>query len=51
MNAEPGYLLVVEDVPDILELLEETLKFKGYRVVTATMMIRFGSSMGPILEG
>jgi len=33
---EKGYLLVVEDVPDILELLEETLKFKGYRVVTAT---------------
>lgn len=30
------YLLVVEDVPDILVLLVETLKFKGYRVVTAT---------------
>jgi len=30
-----GYLLVVEDVPDILVLLNETLKFKGYRVVTA----------------
>jgi CheY-like chemotaxis protein len=36
MIAESGYLLVVEDVPDILELLNETLKFKGYRVVTAT---------------
>jgi DNA-binding response OmpR family regulator len=36
MTAETGYLLVVEDVPDILELLEETLKFKGYRVITAT---------------
>lgn len=33
---EKGYLLVVEDVPDILVLLEETLKFKGYRVITAS---------------
>jgi DNA-binding response OmpR family regulator len=32
---QPGYVLVVEDVPDILRLLEETLKFKGYRAVTA----------------
>jgi CheY-like chemotaxis protein len=31
-----GYLLIVEDVPDILVLLNETLKFKGYDVVTAT---------------
>ncbi|MEW6285465.1 MAG: response regulator [Chloroflexota bacterium] len=31
-----GYLLVVEDVPDILTLLVATLKFKGYRVETAT---------------
>lgn len=30
-----GYLLVVEDIPDILTLLDATLKFKGYRVVTA----------------
>jgi len=30
-----GYLLIVEDVPDILRLLEETLKFKGYNAVTA----------------
>jgi len=30
-----GYLLVVEDIPDILRLLDATLKFKGYRVVTA----------------
>jgi len=36
MSEHSGYLLVVEDVPDILELLHETLKFKGYRVVTAT---------------
>ena len=35
MNPEKEYLLIVEDVPDILELLRETLKFKGYRVVTA----------------
>lgn len=35
MTAQDGYLLIVEDVPDILELLYETLKFKGYRVVTA----------------
>jgi len=32
---QQGYLLVVDDIPDILELLETTLKFKGYRVVTA----------------
>ena len=30
-----GYILIVEDVPDILRLLEETLKFKGYRAMTA----------------
>jgi len=35
MNNENGYLLIVEDVPDIRELLHESLKFKGYRVVTA----------------
>ncbi len=35
MNAQPGYLLVVEDIPDILNLMDATLKFKGYRVVTA----------------
>ena len=32
---ESGYILIVEDVPDILRLLEETLKFKGYNAVTA----------------
>ena len=32
---QPGYVLIVEDVPDILRLLEETLKFKGYHAVTA----------------
>ena len=35
MDTEPGYLLVVEDIPDILKLLDATLKFKGYRVITA----------------
>jgi DNA-binding response OmpR family regulator len=35
MNMKQGYLLIVEDVPDILRLLEETLKFKGYNAVTA----------------
>jgi DNA-binding response OmpR family regulator len=32
---QKGYLLVVEDIPDILNLLQATLTFKGYRVVTA----------------
>ena len=36
MSNKEGYLLVVEDVPDILLLLDETLKFKGYRVVRVT---------------
>jgi CheY-like chemotaxis protein len=36
MNTSQGYLLVVEDIPDILNLLDATLKFKGYRVITAT---------------
>ena len=35
MNTQQGYLLVVEDIPDILKLLETALSFKGYRVVTA----------------
>jgi DNA-binding response OmpR family regulator len=35
MNDEQEYLLVVEDDPDILKLLETTLSFKGYRVVIA----------------
>jgi len=30
-----GPVLVVEDIPNILQLLEVTLKFKGYPVVTA----------------
>jgi DNA-binding response OmpR family regulator len=36
MNAAHGPILIVEDVPNILEFLEVTLKFKGYNVVTAT---------------
>jgi len=36
MNTSKELLLVVEDVPDTLNLVEITLKFKGYRVVTAT---------------
>ncbi len=35
MNTPYGPLLVVEDVPNILELLTVTLRFKGYPVVTA----------------
>ncbi len=35
MDNKNFYLLVVEDIPDILNLLETTLTFKGYRVVTA----------------
>jgi CheY-like chemotaxis protein len=36
MSIPYGPILVVEDVPNILELLEVTLRFKGYPVVTAT---------------
>ena len=35
MNASQDYLLVVEDDPDILRLLDATLTFRGYRVITA----------------
>jgi CheY-like chemotaxis protein len=35
VETQQGYLLVVEDIPDILSLLKATLEFKGYRVVTA----------------
>jgi CheY-like chemotaxis protein len=35
MTNQSGSLLVVEDVPNVLELLEVTLRFKGYPVVTA----------------
>ena len=35
MTVPHGPLLVVEDVPNILELLDVTLRFKGYPVITA----------------
>ena len=35
MNAGQEYLLIAEDDPDILKLLDATLTFKGYRVITA----------------
>jgi CheY-like chemotaxis protein len=35
MSAKQGYLLIVEDDPDILKLLDTTLTFRGYRVITA----------------
>ncbi|HJS17373.1 MAG TPA: response regulator [Anaerolineales bacterium] len=35
MKTGSGYLLLVEDDPDILKLLHTTLTFRGYRVVTA----------------
>jgi len=35
MNKGSGYLLIVEDDPDILKLLDTTLTFSGYRVITA----------------
>jgi len=35
MENHLGYVLVVDDIPDILKLLDATLKFKGFRVVTA----------------
>ena len=35
MGTQQGYLLIVEDDPDIRKLLDTTLTFKGYRVITA----------------
>lgn len=35
MSVEQGYVLLVEDDPDILELLDTTLRIQDYRVVTA----------------
>jgi CheY-like chemotaxis protein len=35
MNIPYGPILVVEDVSNVLELLEVTLRFKGYPVITA----------------
>ena len=36
MSIPFGPILVVDDIPNVLELLEVTLRFKGYPVVTAT---------------
>ena len=36
MNVPLGPILVVEDIPNVLELLTVTLRFKGYPVITAT---------------
>jgi CheY-like chemotaxis protein len=36
MSVPTGPILVVEDIPNILELLEVTLRFKGYQVITAS---------------
>ena len=36
MSVSQGPILVVEDVPNILELVAVTLRFKGYQVVTAS---------------
>jgi DNA-binding response OmpR family regulator len=35
MNAGEDYLLIVEDDPDILRLLDAALTFRGYRVIKA----------------
>jgi CheY-like chemotaxis protein len=35
MSVPSGPLLVVEDMPNVLELLEVTLRFKGYPVISA----------------
>lgn len=35
MDTDQEYLLIVEDDPDILKLLDATLTFRGYRVITA----------------
>lgn len=35
MENQQKYVLVVDDIPDILNLLDATLKFKGFQVVTA----------------
>ena len=33
MDTDRGYLLIAEDDPDILKLLDTTLTFRGYRIV------------------
>jgi len=36
MNVPIGPILVVEDIPNVLELLLVTLRYKGYQVISAT---------------
>lgn len=47
MNTEQDYLLIVEDDPDILKLLDATLRFRGYRVLTA----RNGKEALEVMQG
>lgn len=47
MNAAYGPILVVEDVPNILDLLDITLRFKGYKVIKA----RNGQEALELMEG
>lgn len=46
MTISRGPLLVVEDIPNVLELLEVTLRYQGYQVLTA----RNGQEALEILE-
>jgi CheY-like chemotaxis protein len=46
MTNQRGPILVVEDIPNVLELLEVTLRFQGYEVVSA----RNGEEALEILE-
>ena len=46
MTNQRGPLLVVEDIPNVLELLEVTLRFQGYEVISA----RNGEEALKILE-
>jgi len=46
MTTGSDYLLIVEDDPDILKLLQTTLTFKGYRVITARNDGRAGYPSG-----
>ena len=48
MTTKPDYLLIVEDDPDILKLLDTTLRFRSYRVITAR---NAAASVGLPIEG